>query len=91
MMIVLDSGESGGVYIFYTLCLYFRIGRSTVSFLFGSESPSLVGCDIGAYAGPNKCSYYFLLLEGKKTGASNGRPLEPLGEYMWGIDDNYLK
>jgi hypothetical protein len=34
---------------------------------------------------------YFLLLEGKKPGASNGRPLEPLGEYMWGMDDNYLK
>jgi len=43
------------------------------------------------YQSPAMLADYFLLLEGKKPGASNGRPLEPLGEYMWGIDDNYLK
>lgn len=43
------------------------------------------------YKSPAMLADYFLLLEGKKPGASNGRPLEPLGEYMWGIDDNYLK
>jgi esterase/lipase superfamily enzyme len=43
------------------------------------------------YRSPAMLADYFLLLEGKKPGASNGRPLEPLGEYMWGIDDNYLK
>ena len=43
------------------------------------------------YKSPAMLADYFLLLEGKKPGASNGRPLEPLGEHMWGIDDNYLK
>jgi esterase/lipase superfamily enzyme len=43
------------------------------------------------YRSPAVLADYFLLLEGKKPGASNGRPLEPMGEYMWGIDDNYLK
>jgi esterase/lipase superfamily enzyme len=43
------------------------------------------------YQSPAMLADYFLLLEGKKPGASNGRPLEPLGEYMWGMDDNYLK
>ena len=43
------------------------------------------------YKSPAMLADYFLLLEGKKPGASNGRPLEPLGEYMWGIDDNYLR
>ena len=43
------------------------------------------------YRSPAMLADYFLLLEGKKPGASNGRPLEPLGEYMWGMDDNYLK
>jgi esterase/lipase superfamily enzyme len=43
------------------------------------------------YRSPAMLADYFLLLEGKKPGASNGRPLEPLGEYIWGMDDNYLK
>jgi esterase/lipase superfamily enzyme len=43
------------------------------------------------YQSPEMLADFFLLLEGKKPGANNGRPLEPLGEYMWGIDDNYLK
>ena len=43
------------------------------------------------YLSPAMLADYFLLMEGKTPGANNGRPLEPLGEYMWGIDDNYLK
>jgi hypothetical protein len=43
------------------------------------------------YRSPAVLADYFLLLEGKEPGASNGRPLEPLGEHMWGIDDNYLR
>ena len=43
------------------------------------------------YLSPAVLSDCFLLLQGKKPGASNGRPLKPLGEHLWGIDDNYLK
>ena len=43
------------------------------------------------YLSPAVLSDCFLLLQGKKPGASNGRPLIPLGEHLWGIDDNYFK
>jgi esterase/lipase superfamily enzyme len=43
------------------------------------------------YKSPAVLSDCFLLLEGKEPGASKGRPLKPLGEHLWGIDDNYLK
>ena len=43
------------------------------------------------YLSPAVLSDCFLLLQGKKPGASNGRPLKSLGEHLWGIDDNYLK
>ena len=54
----------------------------------------------GGGGGPLKHSYYkspavlsdlFLLIQGKKPGVSDGRPLKPLGEHLWGIDDSYLK
>lgn len=43
------------------------------------------------YKSPAVLSDCFLLLEGKEPGASKGRPLKPLGEHLWVIDDNYLK
>ena len=43
------------------------------------------------YKSPAVLSDCFLSLEGKEPGASKGRPLKPLGEHLWVIDDNYLK
>ena len=42
------------------------------------------------YRAPVILADIFLLFEGKLPGAANGRPLAPLGDSMWSIDDNYL-
>ena len=42
------------------------------------------------YRAPVILADMFLLFDGKLPGASNGRPLEWLGNSMWAIDDDYL-
>ena len=65
-----------------------KVGMGDIIFYSGEGGGLL---EHSYYRSPAMLADYFLLLEGKKLGASNGRPLEPLGEYMWGIDDNYFK
>lgn len=43
------------------------------------------------YRAPVILADIFLLYDGKLPGARHGRPLKPLGDSMWAIDDAYLK